>query len=124
MNAPRLKGREILVVEDQPIIAMEIVQAFRDAGATVTTTMTLKHALLLVEHDSLAAAILDHDLGDGDSDQLCARLKERNIPFVIYSGFTQIRGACKGAPHINKPASGHVLVTTVEGLLKKKPEAA
>jgi hypothetical protein len=49
-------------------------------------------------------------------------LKERNIPFVIYSGFTQLSDAYRDAPKINKPASGDVLVATVEGLLKNKPE--
>ena len=48
--------------------------------------MTLKEALVLVEHDGLSLAILDHALGDGDSTRLCERLRERGIPFLIYSG--------------------------------------
>jgi DNA-binding response OmpR family regulator len=121
MIEPKLTGREILVVENEPLIAMEVVQCFQEAGANVTTTITLKQALLLIEHDSLSAAVLDHGLADGDADELCARLKERGIPFIIYSGFTNLPDACKGALHINKPASGHVLVTAIEGLLKSTP---
>jgi len=37
---------------------------------------------LLVEHDGLSAAILDHALTDGECTNLCARLLERNIPFL------------------------------------------
>ena len=103
---------------------MDIAQAFKNAGALVTITMTLKQAVILVENDGLAAAILDHALQDGDSDRLCIRLKERNIPFVIYSGFAQIPDACGDAPRISKPASGDVLVATVEGLIKDKPEGS
>ena len=44
---------------------------------------------LLVEHDGLSAAILDHALDDGNSSLLYARLKERGIPFVIYSGLKE-----------------------------------
>jgi DNA-binding response OmpR family regulator len=62
----KLNGREVLIVEDETVIAMELVQAFRKAGA-FSTTNTLKQALILVEHDSLAVAILDHGLRDGDS---------------------------------------------------------
>ena len=116
----KLAGRSILVVEDEPLIAMEIVDALKTAGAVVTTTFSFTQALILVEHDGLAAAILDHSLGDGDSSQLCARLKERDIPFVIYSGFSRIEGACAEAPLVKKPASPDVLIATVEGLLASK----
>ena len=112
----KLNGRSILIVEDETLIAMELVQAFRKVGA-FTTTNTLKQALILVEHDGLAVAILDHVLGDGDSTRLCERLTERGIPFVIYSGFNEVEGACKAGPLVAKPATGEVLVATAEGLL-------
>ena len=114
----KLAGRSILIVEDEPFIAMEITQAFQDAGAAVTTTNTLKQALILVEHDGLAAAILDHALDDGDSTRLCQRLKERDIPFVIYTGYDQVDGVCAHGPLISKPASVDALIATVEGLLR------
>ena len=86
MRRPTLEGRSILVVEDDPLILMDIALAFEATGAAMTMTNTLKHALLLVEHDGLSGAILDHALGDGDSSVLCSRLGERGIPFMIYSG--------------------------------------
>jgi DNA-binding response OmpR family regulator len=118
MRGPTLLGRSILVVEDQPLIAMDIAQTFAPTGAEMTTTNTLRHAMLLAEHDGLSAAILDHALGDGDSSLLCARLKERGIPFMMYSGYEAIEGACKGAPHVSKPASPEVLVAAMEALLR------
>jgi len=115
-----LAGRSILVVEDEPLILMEIVDALQTAGAVVTTTTSLKQALILVEHDGLAAAILDHSLGDGDSSQLCARLKERDIPFMIYTGYSKAVGVCTEGPLVQKPAHTDVLIATVEGLLASK----
>ena len=117
MQRPSLEGRSILIVEDQPLIVMDITQEFEATGAALTTTNTLKHALILVEHDGLSGAILDHALPDGDSSQLCARLKERGIPFMIYSGFTTVGGACAGALHIAKPAAEGALVAAMEGLI-------
>jgi len=97
MQRPSLEGRSILIVEDEPLIVMDITQAFEPTGAALTTTKTLRHAMLLAEHDGLSGAIIDHALGDGDSSLLCARLKERGIPFMIYSGFSHIEGPCKDA---------------------------
>jgi DNA-binding response OmpR family regulator len=76
---------------------------------------TLNEALLGVEDPALSAAILDHALNDDDSTQVCSRLKERNIPFVTYSGYDRL--GCRGGIHLKKPASMSVLVATVEGLL-------
>jgi DNA-binding response OmpR family regulator len=117
MARPSLEGRSILIVEDEPLIVMDITQQFEVTGAALTTTNTLKHALILVEHDGLAGAILDHALPDGDSSELCTRLKRRGIPFMIYSGFNTVSGACAGALHIAKPAPDGALVAAMEGLI-------
>ena len=112
-----LTERLVLIVEDELLIAMDLAQTFERAGARVTTTNSLREALTLVESDGLAAAVLDHALRDGNSSQLCARLKERDIPFVLYSGYSVIEGACHDAPFVAKPSTPEVLVSTVEELL-------
>jgi DNA-binding response OmpR family regulator len=123
MSRPHLKGISILVVEDEPLIVMDISMAFEPTGAHLTTTNTLKHAKLLIEHDGLGAAILDHALPDGNAASICTRLRERDIPFLIYSGFPTGDGACKGAPHIAKPASHEQLLDAVEALIRDyKPQ--
>ena len=116
-----LAGRVILVIEDEPLIAIDIQQAFEDAGAKTMTARTLAAALLAAEDPDLSAAIVDHVLGDGDSSELCERLRERGVPFLTYSGFAHIDGPCAGATHVNKPASPSMLVTTVTGLLASRP---
>ena len=118
MQRRSLEGRAILVVEDQPLIALDITQELEAAGAAVTTTNTLKHALILVEHDGLCGAILDHALGDGDSSLLCSRLTERGIPFLIYTGHATVGGACQNALHIAKPAAEGALVAALDGLIR------
>jgi DNA-binding response OmpR family regulator len=42
----RFDGRSILIVEDEPLIAIDLVQAFQDAGAKVTMATTLEKAQL------------------------------------------------------------------------------
>lgn len=98
-------------------MALDITQQFEAAGAELTTTSTLKHALILVEHDGLAGAILDHALSDGDSSLLCQRLGERGVPFMIYSGYDTVEGPCRDALHVSKPAADGALVAAMEGLI-------
>jgi DNA-binding response OmpR family regulator len=117
MNRP-LTGRLILIAEDEPLIALDITQAFENEGARVIRARTLSEALLGVEDPALSAAILDHALSDGDSPAICERMTERNIPFVTYSGYDHL--ASRGGMHVRKPASMSVLVTTVEGLLTER----
>jgi CheY-like chemotaxis protein len=121
MNHPGLKGRSILVVEDELLIAMDIVAALEKAGANATVTTTARHALILVEHDGLSGAIMDHSLSNGDSANLCARLKERGIPYISYSGYAAVSGADPTAPHIVKPVPMHILLTALEELLPSTP---
>ena len=117
MKFPALRGRSILVVEDEVLIGMDIRSALERAGATVTATTTVRHALILVEHDGLSAAIMDHALADGDSTELCARLGERGIPYVSYSGFDPVKGASPDAPFVDKPASMDTLLGVLEKLV-------
>jgi len=117
MQRPSLDGRSILVVEDEPLIVMDITQQFEATGAALTTTNTLHHALILAEHDGLSGAILDHALGDGDSSLLCARLTERGIPYLIYNGHATVEGPCAGALHVGKPAAPGQLVAAMESLI-------
>ena len=107
----------ILVVEDEVLIGMDIRSALEKAGARVTSTTTARHALILVEHDGLAGAIMDHALADGDSTELCARLAARGVPYVSYSGFDPVKGADPDAPFISKPSSMDTLLTALENLL-------
>jgi DNA-binding response OmpR family regulator len=123
MHNAELAGCSILLVEDQPLIALDITQELEAAGAMVTSTNTLEHALILVEHDGLAAAILDHGLPDGDSSLLCGRLKARKIPFIIYSGHSTVGDDCESAIHIAKPAGEGELSSTLARLIRDAPAA-
>ena len=114
----QLAGRSVLVVEDEPIIAMDIVASLRAAGARVTEARTLKEALILVECPTLSAAVLDHGLNDGDSSAVCKRLDERRIPFVVYTGYSSLGGPCSAGEQIRKPVSATALVAAVAQALQ------
>jgi DNA-binding response OmpR family regulator len=121
MEFPALRGRSILVVEDEPLIGWDIREALEKAGANVTATTTVRHALILIDHDGLAGAIMDHALADGASTEVCVRLKARGIPYVCYSGYDPVEGVILDAPHVSKPAPMDTLLSTLEALLPRTP---
>jgi DNA-binding response OmpR family regulator len=121
MNSTSLAGRSILICEDEPLIALDIARCFEAAGARTVMPRSLQAATVAVENANLAAAVVDHALPDGDSSELCERLKERSIPFIVHSGYSQLDGACADGLQVGKPADPQVLVTTVEGLLRSRP---
>ena len=119
MHSAILAGRLILIVEEEPLIAIDVANAFTDAGARVVSVRSLRDALIAVENSGLSAAVLDHALPDGDSSKLYKRLNERDIPFVLHSGYSQIDGTCSNGVLVAKPASPQVLLRTVEDLLRR-----
>lgn len=122
MQPSPLRGRSLLVVEDEPLIIIDIEFAFELTGAELTTTSLMEHALILVEHDGLAGAIVDHAIGDEDSSKLYERLNARGIPFVIYTAHSLPQEDCKGGILVSKPALAEDLVAIVEGMLRPPQE--
>jgi DNA-binding response OmpR family regulator len=112
-----LKGRSILVVEDEPIIALNIIEGFRNAGAAVLSARNLRDGLQLASHPDLSAAVLDFGFSDGDGTALCTRLTERGVPFVLHSGYAHVNAACLAGVSVPKPATPAHLVSAIGGLL-------
>jgi hypothetical protein len=49
MQSTSLAGRSVLIVEDEPLIALDIMAAFEKAGDLALTARTLADAMRLVE---------------------------------------------------------------------------
>jgi DNA-binding response OmpR family regulator len=113
----KFKARWILVVEDQPLVALDIIDSLTKAGASVLTAATLQHGLLLADHPQLSAAILDFALGDEHCDALCIHLSERQIPFVIYTGYPKVSPACSRGVVVQKPAIPQTLLAALAQIL-------
>jgi len=118
MAGSELEGHSILIVEDELLVAMDIADAFERVGAVTAMATTLHQALILVEDEALKAAVVDHVLGPDDSSPLCARLNERSLPFLIYTGLGKIGGPCAVGAKVAKPEEPAVLVSMVEALLR------
>jgi CheY-like chemotaxis protein len=122
-SAYPLAGRSILVVEDEPLIALEIAGLFETAGAQVHTTNKLADALGLVEQNAWSGAVLDYRLGLDDVRLLCRRLADRGIPFMIYTGLADLPESYPGALIVQKPACGDTLLMGMSELVSRHADA-
>jgi CheY-like chemotaxis protein len=126
-NRPTLSGRRLLVVEDEPLVALDIVSGLQDAGAEIAGPAgTEKDALQIVETTALDAALLDANLHGRPVDQVAAALTRRNVPFVFISGHTRegLPAAFASAPLLGKPFSHQQLVEAVGRLLQRNDNVA
>lgn len=79
----------ILVVEDEPLVAMLIEEILQDLGCIVVGPATrLDPAMRLVAETALDAAILDLNIHGQAIHPVVALLNARSIPFAICSGST------------------------------------
>lgn len=102
-----LSGQHILILEDEILIAMDLADIVRDAGAeSVVSATTARAALQHIAEDSITSAILDVNLGEELSLAVALKLKEMKIPFIYHTGRTDILAdtAWPEASVVTKPA--------------------
>lgn len=107
-----LAGRLILVVEDEPLIALDILLELERFDAEVIVARNLSEGVRLVRAYPISLAIVDQGLGHEHADELCASLSAHEIPFVVYSG-RPCEGPCLAGTFLSKPAGADALVGTV-----------
>ena len=112
-----LSGRSVLIVEDEPLIAIDIAQALTSAHATVVIAATLQDGLRLAEHPTLSAAVLDLILGQDDAVVLFKRLTARGVPYIVYTGSVEIPEECTPSAILQKPARSEALLRTLAQVL-------
>ena len=115
-----LEGRTVLVLEDEPIIAIDLQMECEDAGATVLRAETVAEARAALEA-GVDTAVLDYTLmSRTTAEPIADALMEAGIPFVFYSGDLDRHGEAIsrfGVPILNKPVPARDVVRAlVEGL--------
>ena len=118
-----LAGRRILVVEDEYLIAIEIKRWLQDAGAEVIGPVTgVDQALHLIEADGLDAAVLDVNLGDGDTVYPVAdKLGAIGVTYLFATGDVKVADASvyRHRPRLEKPFGEAELVRALGDLVTR-----
>jgi CheY-like chemotaxis protein len=83
-----LQGKRFLVVEDEPLIALEIVAGLERAGAEVAGPLgTVDESLATIDGGTFDAVLLDANLRGRPAGDIAAALTRRKVPFVFVTGY-------------------------------------
>jgi two-component sensor histidine kinase len=130
-NAPQLAASpnvtsEILIVEDDPLIAFDLVSMIEGMNLKVLGCAgSVDESLILLEKSRPGLAILDANLGDQSSRLIAERLVEANIPVIYASGFSEISDIpdpLRNAPKLLKPISSADLKKAIDAVGFPLPE--
>ncbi|MEC3951248.1 HWE histidine kinase domain-containing protein [Sphingobium sp. HWE2-09] len=116
-----LKGRNILLVEDNMIIAMDGEDALRDLGADVMTAASIGRAREAIAIAPVDLAVLDFNLGPETSLPIADLLAERGVPFIFATGYgdgLELPVRFKDVTLLKKPYSSATLAQALAPITK------
>lgn len=105
MSAGTLEGLRILLVEDEPIIAMTAEDMLDALGCTVVASAaTLEEALAAAQAGGFDLAMLDINLNGVTSLGVADALKAAGTPFIFTTGYgAEGSGSHRDVPLVTKP---------------------
>jgi DNA-binding response OmpR family regulator len=115
----RLWARTILIIEDEPLIALHLHATLHEAGAGLIAATTADEALKLIGRNDISAAIVDVGLGGQDCYPVCEQLSGRRIPFAFHTGHpaAEVLRRWPEAPVFIKPTPVAELVAGIAALI-------
>jgi two-component SAPR family response regulator len=117
-----LRGRRILVVEDEALIALDLHRLLDQTGATVIgPAVSVSQALEAINENHIDFALLDIKLGDETVDPVAEVLAKRAIPtiFVTAYGEDKLPPGFETHPLIEKPYAEDQLLTLIGSIFSQ-----
>lgn len=118
-----LRGLRILLVEDDPLICLDLETSLTDLGAAVTAASSVASAFAALSIAMPDVAVLDFELGAESSEAVAEVVRARNVPFLFLSGYSEHDGRFgrwPGIPILTKPLSAIQLARGIRGVLKRR----
>jgi DNA-binding response OmpR family regulator len=115
------RGPLVLVVEDEPLLAMDLELTLAQHGYRVLGPAgTVAEALRLLAGETPRAALLDLNLKGEMATPVAGRLRAMGVPFMLTTAYDPARltaAELAGAPSLGKPTSNRRLLTALAALL-------
>lgn len=118
-----LQGLRILLVEDDPLICLDLETSLAELGADVKAASEIAGALHIVATSELDFAVLDFELGMETSEPIARAAGARNVPFLYLSGYSERDGHFARWPGIDvlvKPLSAITIARRIQELLGQR----
>lgn len=88
---PWLKGKRVLLVEDEALISVMVEDMLMDMGLTVIgPAATIDAALTMAEREDIDAAVLDVNVRGKRIDPVAEVLFARSIPVLFATGYGEV----------------------------------
>jgi PAS domain S-box-containing protein len=119
-----LAGKRILVIEDEPLVSMDVEASLAAAGcAVVGPAGTVQRARTLIAEAEFDAALLDVNIAGEPVDELATALTHKQCPFAFVSGYGRdsLPLGFREAILLGKPFTPDQLLATVTALLGERP---
>ncbi len=121
-----LKGRRVLVVEDDPMVAMLLVDMLDTIGCEIVAVASrLEDALEKAQCLSFDLAILDINLEGANSFHVAELLSKRAIGFIFATGYgkAHLPADLANAPLLQKPFVERDVARALRRALSGRPKA-
>ena len=115
-----LEGKRILIVEDEPLVAMHLEELLVGHGCHVVgPAYSIAQAKDLALRETIDAAVLDLNVNGETSHRVAEILRSRSVPFAIATGYGATFGDVEafGGPVLRKPYPAERLKAVLTELL-------
>jgi DNA-binding response OmpR family regulator len=121
VDRANLAGRTILVVEEQPLIALDLQTALEQAGAKVCVARDGTEALACISECDFAAGVIDWCPESDDHRAIARALKQEGVRFLFYATHPpEDVSTVRGAPVFLKPERPEKIVAALALLVGAK----
>lgn len=119
-----LTGKRVLVLEDEPLIGIVLADILENAGCVVLgPAYDVRQALTLLSTDKVDCAVLDVNLGSGQTSAPVAdALEERDIPFMFATGYGEgaLRSKDRSRWRVDKPYDDFQICDTLRKCIERQ----
>lgn len=123
---PRLPGKRVMIVDDDPMVAMLLETALEDEDCMIIGPFDgVRTAHAAAQHEALDFALLDVNVTDGKVYPIAELLDQRGIPFILLSGYGDgdVPAGREHWPTAGKPFAIHALIDRICNDLAVRDEA-
>ena len=108
----------ILIVEDEPIVALNYALILEDAGYEILGPVgSIIKGIEIINRERFDGAVLDIDLRGVPVDPIIMALQGKGVPYIFVSAFPAMVGPYKNAVFLEKPCTAAELIKAVNTLV-------
>lgn len=115
-----LKGTRVLIIEDEPLVTLDIEMHLTGAGCGVVgPAPSIDRAIRLIEMGEFDFALVDANLHGEQVEPVAEMLVERDIPFCFATGYGRdgLPEKFRAYPVLAKPFSGEQMLAQIAQIL-------